>query len=513
MLAKTALLIVSNPNQLGRILINIQETVKTTLYIQLLSGISGPFSFYPNVFTSWPKYSQIVYGIYSQAAKYCQGLNVLVLLSALKHNNLTKIQTQNAIDLVIFDTNYNKTDIDGFLKTRLGNISNNCDVLTINGSRWAEVSAGEPVNNKVYTHSVLGGTFDRLHIAHKLLLSEAALRSSSKVTVGVTNENMLQGKTLSELVDPLEKRLNGVKSFMTDICPELNLSIVPIADAFGPTQHDPTMELLVVSAETSKGGQRVNEIRQSKNLPTLDILEVELIEEPYPNLMEERKISSSTTRMRLLGTLLNPIKKNTLIPDKPYVIGLTGGIASGKSGLTTRLIQLGAEVIDCDKVAHELYQPGKRCYNLILEAFGNTILNDNGEINRKALGAIVFKSKDEIQKLNNLIWPAIAEEVNIRIRKSCSKVVVVEAAVLLQAGWEKYCHEVWATIIPQQEAIERMRTRNGLTEEQAKERIAAQCSNQVYIESANVVFSSLWEKSYTLSQVDKAWKLLQERLL
>ncbi|KAK4874734.1 hypothetical protein RN001_014094 [Aquatica leii] len=513
MLAKTALLIVSNPNHLGRILLNIHEKVKTTLYIQLLSGISGPFSFYPNVFTSWPKYSQIIWGIYSQAARHCQNLDVRVLLSALKYNNVSKIHTQNAIDLVIFDREYTKADIDVFLDAKIGNVAADCDVLTIKGNGSDVVAAIEPHNNKIYTHTVAGGTFDRLHIAHKLLLSEVALRSSSRVTVGVTDENMLQSKTLYELVEPLENRLNGVKDFMMDVCPELNYTIVPIRDLYGPTQHDPTMELIVVSAETIKGGHKINEIRQSKNLPILEILEVELIQEPYPESMEELKISSSTARMRLLGTLLNPPRKNTLIPNKPYVIGLTGGIASGKSSISLRLKELGAEIIDCDQVGHEMYKPGKRCYDLIVETFGKTILSENGEVNRKALGAVVFKSPEELQKLNNLVWPAIAEEVVNRIKTSSAEVLVVEAAVLLKASWEKYCHEIWTTIIPRAEAIQRLQSRNGLTQEQAQQRIASQCSNEVYTRSANVVFCSLWEREYTISQVNKAWDLLQKRLL
>lgn len=97
-----------------------------------------------------------------------------------------------------------------------------------------------------------------------------------------------------------------------------------INDPFGPTKTDPTMDVIVVSKETVKGGQKVNELRVNSGLLPLNVVEVELIDEPYPNQHEETKISSSTVRMRLLGTLLKPVIENDGIPKKPYVIGLTG---------------------------------------------------------------------------------------------------------------------------------------------------------------------------------------------
>lgn len=513
MLPKTALLIVSNPNQIGKVLVNIHQKVKTTLYIQLLSALNGPLSFHSHIFTSSPMYSSIISSIYFQAAKYCGGLDVRVLLSALKFNNLLKINTLNTIDLVIFDKKYNDIEIAKFLEGKIENITSSCPILSFNGDQSSELLESSSVNNKLYKHTVLGGTFDRLHTAHKILLSEAVLRSSSKVTVGITEENMLSGKTLWELTEPLKIRMEGVKEFLIDSCSELDINVVPITDPLGPTRHDPSMDLLVISSETAKGGQRINEVRKEKCLPLLDIFEVSLINEPNPNPSEEEKISSSTSRMRLLGTLLKPPVNNALIPNKPYVVGLTGGIASGKTGISERLKELGAEVIDCDKVAHELYKPGKPCYKQIVDVFGNAIIAENGEINRQVLGSIVFHLPEELQKLNDIIWPAIAEEVNSRIQKSSYKVVVIEAAVLLKAEWEKYCHEVWVSMIPPTIAIERLIKRNGLNEEQARHRIQSQLDNYGYIQSANVVFCSLWSKEFTIQQVNTAWDLLQARLL
>jgi phosphopantetheine adenylyltransferase/dephospho-CoA kinase len=118
-----------------------------------------------------------------------------------------------------------------------------------------------------------------------------------------------------------------------------------------------------------------------------------------------------------------------------------------------------------------------------------------------------------MKKLKSLVWPAIAQEVVKIIGESRNRVLVVEAAVLLTAGWEKNCHEVWSTLVPREEAIKRLISRNGLTEEQAISRIDSQPGNKTYVDSANVVLCPLWEVEFTKKQVEKAWNLLQGRLL
>lgn len=94
--------------------------------------------------------------------------------------------------------------------------------------------------------------------------------------------------------------------------------------------------------------------------------------------------------MRLLGTLLKPVTRNESIPKKPYKIGLTGGIASGKSSIANRLQKHGAKIIDCDKVGHDIYKMGKPCYYKLIEEFGERIVGAHGEVDRKVLGGIVF---------------------------------------------------------------------------------------------------------------------------
>lgn len=202
------------------------------------------------------------------------------------------------------------------------------------------------------------------------------------------------GKIMWELMEPVSKRIANVQKYLSDVCPELKYNVKPIQDPMGPTKSDPTMELIVVSAETLRGGEKVNEKRKEVDLPLLDIVSIDLVEFPDHLSEEEAKISSSTGRMRKLGTLLKPPRE--LPVNTPYIIGITGGIASGKSSIGQRLAKLGAQILDCDKIAHELYQKGKPCHKLIHETWGDQVIDEKGEINRRVLGGIVFGDKVSI---------------------------------------------------------------------------------------------------------------------
>ncbi|KAH1016782.1 hypothetical protein HUJ04_007953 [Dendroctonus ponderosae] len=512
MLAKTGLLIVSNPKHINKLLSNVKETVKHTLYIQLLTALNEPLgSFYSHMFNTPPKLSRTIFGIYSQATRHCNNLDVRVLLTGVK-SNVPQIGTRNPIDVVIFDRKYSKADIDNFMKCKLTNVSKQHRVLTVDCENVEDPEVqDDSADDQVYKHACLGGTFDRLHAAHKVLLSYAILHASEKVTVGITEENMVHSKLLWELIQDVDTRIANVEQFVMDVCPEISYNICKISDPFGPAVVDPTMDVIVVSVETVRGGEKINEIRKQKSLAELVIVPIPFIDEPDPQAREETKVSSSNQRLRLLGTLLNPLEKKN-IPNKPYVIGLTGGIASGKSGVTSHLKNMGVPIIDCDKIGHQVYQKNAACYQEVISQFGKEILNSDGEIDRRVLGNLVFEKPAELTKLTDIVWPAIKDEVQRIIRKSEARVVCVEAAILTKAGWDAFCHEVWTTFVPEKEAIERLKTRNNLTEEQAKSRMAAQPSNKENIQQANVVFCPLWEVEYTKMQVEKAWDLLQIRL-
>lgn len=207
-----------------------------------------------------------------------------------------------------------------------------------------------------------------------------------------------------------------------------------------------------MSAETYRGGEKVNEIRKANNLKELKIQCIDMIELETNEEGKEKKVSSSNQRLDLLGTRLKNPDPKPHLPNSPYIIGLIGGIASGKSVISQHFEKLGAAVINCDKLAHEIYEPGTDCHRKLAAHFGTGILSPDNRIDRKRLGAIVFADQEKLMELNAIVWPALLVEVQkriakIRVEKSHS-VVMVEAAVLLQAGWQSEMHEVWSLIVP-----------------------------------------------------------------
>lgn len=271
-----------------------------------------------------------------------------------------------------------------------------------------------------------------------------------------------------------------------------------------------------MSPETKRGAEKCNEIRKQNHLKQLQIYTIPLIEVTEITPEMEAKVSSSNQRMKILGTQFKEPFERPNLPKSPYIIGLIGGIASGKSKMVSRFESMGAKIIDCDKLAHEVYEPGQDCYRLIVKAFGEDVVGADGKIDRKILGEKVFGNPENLTKLNQIVWPILLERVKKTIKrlheKEKAEIVILEAAVLLQAGWESEVHEIWSCIISPQEAIKRVVERNNLTEEQARKRLEAQPSNAEILLKSNVVFSSLWSYDFSQLQAEKAWRELNERL-
>lgn len=371
--------------------------------------------------------------------------------------------------------------------------------------------------NPLQSHSdvVVGGTFDRLHNAHKILMSVCCLLSERRLLIGVADKELLDNKVLKELIEPYETRVQKLSEFLVDVKPSLGYDIVPISDPYGPSITDPELKCIVVSEETQRGGLSVNKRRLENGLSELSIHEIQLVTDPKHSENEEEKISSSSSRNRLLGTLLNTPAVNPSIPSRPYIIGLTGGSGSGKSSIAKRLEKLGAALIDCDKLGHQSYKPGGPAYQQVIDAFSSDILCEDGTIDRRAIAGKVFGNKDQLKRLTDIVWPAIAALAKEAVEEAAAKgisVCVMDAAVLLEAGWNEMVHEVWTVIIPEKEAVARIVKRDGVSEEAAKNRLASQMSNSERIEASNVVLSTLWEPEITQRQIQKAWDLLQERI-
>lgn len=191
------------------------------------------------------------------------------------------------------------------------------------------------------------------------------------------------------------------------------------------------------------------------------------------------------------------------------VIGLTGGIGTGKSEVTRMLEALGADVIDADQVGHEAYKPDSESWREVVEAFGDDILRPNREIDRQKLGAIVFGDPDQLAKLNQIMHPRMARIVSGKLdslRERGTKVAVVEAALLFEAGWDSLVDEVWATDSPVETVIERLRARNGMTPDEVLKRIDSQMDRSERLNRAQVIVDNGGDVADLESTVETLWK-------
>jgi dephospho-CoA kinase len=194
------------------------------------------------------------------------------------------------------------------------------------------------------------------------------------------------------------------------------------------------------------------------------------------------------------------------------VIGLTGGIGSGKSTVSQILTELGAVVLDADKVGHEAYQPGTETWKEVVVAFGQEVVAADGSIDRKKLGAIVFGDPEALTRLNQIVHPRMHNMMADRIeeyRRQGVKVVVLEAAILLEAGWTPLVDEVWLTVTSEPTVIRRVRERTGLPEEQIRSRIRSQLSNEERKKQASVVISNDGSLDELRVKVEELWEELQ----
>ena len=298
----------------------------------------------------------------------------------------------------------------------------------------------------------------------------------------------------------------------------LKLNIIPLIDPIGPVGTEETYQCLVVTKETKRGGSMINSIREEGGLKPVDVHVVDLVlDDDFASAPEkgdnEHKLSSTAERQKLLGNLLRPVVQKENIVGRPYVIGVTGGIACGKSSVCQRLKGLGAAIINCDQLGHCAYAPGKKAYKEIIANFGPDVLTPEKTINRKALGSIVFADNSKLALLNQIVWPEILVQVESEISRHGQagfKVCVLDAAILLEAGWDKVTNEVWVVFVPEAEALSRILSRDGLTEKQALNRIRSQLGNEERLAKANVAICTLWEPECTQQQVEKAWTRLQK---
>jgi dephospho-CoA kinase len=225
---------------------------------------------------------------------------------------------------------------------------------------------------------------------------------------------------------------------------------------------------------------------------------------------------------------------------KPYLIGLTGNIACGKSSVLAMLAELGARVIDADRVTHELQQPGQPVYTAIVDAFGPGILaSPSGPIDRRALGAIVFADPAALRRLELIVHPAVHARIEEWLKEvgreprtenqeprtenraiigdeqitrspahplTRSPVAVIDAIKLLESGWKPLCDTIWVVTCRPEQQIERLMTTRGMSEAEARTRLSAQPPQAEKVAQADVVIDNSGTLEQTRQQVEAAWR-------
>ena len=191
------------------------------------------------------------------------------------------------------------------------------------------------------------------------------------------------------------------------------------------------------------------------------------------------------------------------------VIGLAGGIGSGKSSVSRILNDLGATVLDADRFGHEVYLPGTDGLREVVATFGEDVLSPNGEVDRRVLGGKVFGNPEAMAKLNAIAWPRIRQKIEDGIeeqRRAGTRVVVLDAAVLIEAGWTDAVDEVWVVTAPEAQVIQRLQARNNLTEEQVRARISSQMPTEEKVKHAHVVIGNDKDLESLRRKVQELWE-------
>ncbi len=196
-----------------------------------------------------------------------------------------------------------------------------------------------------------------------------------------------------------------------------------------------------------------------------------------------------------------------------FVIGLTGGIGTGKSEVSRLLGTLGAKVIEADKVGHEAYEPGTPGWREVVEAFGEGVLDADGRIDRKRLGGIVFGDEQARERLNAIVHPIVRQLLEERIaghERKGARVVVIEVPLLIEAikqqsRWTRMLDEIWVVTAPVEQVVARVQARSGLDETAIRARIGSQATERERIEHADAVIDNSGSLEGLKRKVTNLW--------
>lgn len=191
--------------------------------------------------------------------------------------------------------------------------------------------------------------------------------------------------------------------------------------------------------------------------------------------------------------------------SKSLVIGLTGGIASGKSTISTYLMQKGIPVIDGDIIARQIVEPGTIGLAQITDTFGKEYLNDDGTLNRSMLGAHVFADKEALEQLNAITKPLLLETFKHQINAlQQHPIIVLDVALLLEdEAYRNLVDVIWLVTVTPQQQLKRLMKRNGYTQEEAQNRIASQMQDAERRKYADIVIDNSGSVAQTIAQVEQ----------
>jgi dephospho-CoA kinase len=194
------------------------------------------------------------------------------------------------------------------------------------------------------------------------------------------------------------------------------------------------------------------------------------------------------------------------------LVGLTGGVATGKSTVANMFKKCGAPVIDADLLARQVVQPGKPAWRAIVKVFGKTILNPDRSLNRQALGSIVFRNPKKRQQLERIIHPRVAREQRRLVRliaKNTSRAVVIyEVPLLFEAGVDKRVDQIIVVTANRETQIARLKNRNGLSRAEALRRINSQMALAKKIQQADHVLNGMLPRPSLRRQIGRLYKNL-----
>jgi len=191
------------------------------------------------------------------------------------------------------------------------------------------------------------------------------------------------------------------------------------------------------------------------------------------------------------------------------VIGLTGGIGSGKSTVSQFLAELGAVILDADVVGHEALKPDTEVWHKVVAAFGRQILTPIGDIDRAKLGEIVFGKPESLSQLNQIMHPRMYDMVKAQLeeyRRQGVAAVVLEAPLLIEAGWTSLVDEVWVTVASESTVLRRLKERTGLSQAESLARIRSQLSPEERIKHADVVIDTDYSLDELKARVGELWE-------